>query len=555
MNKNRMATRKSGALLAGFVGVVIAGMTPAQEPPDAGQTLEQLRTAPELRPESPDFRLELPRDGQVEPGGEEVEIRVLDIEGNTVFDRQALLSVMQMPEGQSYDLAGLQGLAHAVSDHYRANGYPFARAIIPPQGLADGELRMVVVEGRYGAIRIRDEDEQRARQADAFVDGLESGALIEADTLERTTLIIEDLPGIRVLPILRPGEVVGTGDLDFVIEPEERFSGQVKVDNHGNRYTGYERLSASAVIASPFRLGDQISLSGMVSRDDLLLGSVNYSRPLGSEGWRFNTSYTYTEYELAREFDGLGFGDAHVLAVGATYPVRRSQNVNVTLNLNVQYKDLRNERLEGALVEDYSSVALPLTLLFDRRDEWFGGGVTYGSVSLNPGDMRLSDEMREADVLGTDGQFVTVNLDLARIQSIAERLGFFIRASGQWADDNLDSSEGISLGGAERVRAYPASEASGDLGGFVQAELRYQGRLVAPYLFADAGWVKFQVSPLAEEDDNTRSLSGAGVGFRVQQNPGFQIDAAVAWRLSGGEPQSDTRDRDPLYWLSASYNF
>lgn len=555
MNKIPNPTRKHWALIAGVLAVFSSSVVQAQEQPDIGETLEQFRPAPELRPESPDLLLELPRDAQVEPGGEEVEIRSLNIEGNTVFDREALLAVMDNPEGQSFDLAGLQGLAHAVSDYYRANGYPFARAVIPPQRFADGELRLVVVEGRYGSVRVRDEDDRRAQQAEAFVEGLDSGSLIQADSLERTTLILEDLPGIRVVPILRPGAVVGTGDLDFVIEPEDQVSSQLGADNHGSRFTGYERLNASVVIASPFILGDQLSFSGMASRDDLVLGSVDYSRPLGSDGARFNTSYTFTKYKLAREFDGLGFGDAHVVGIGFSYPALRSQRANLTVNVNAQYKDLRNDRFEGAVVEDYSSVSLPVSLLFDRRDDFLGGGVTYGSFSLNPGEMRLSSEMREDDLLGTDGPFLTTSLDVARIQSITEGLSLFARVSGQWADDNLDSSEGVSLGGADRVRAYPANEASGDKGAFAQLELRYRMGALSPYVFGDVGWVKFDVNPLEDEDRNTRSLSGAGVGFRIQQSQGFQIETAVAWRGTGGEPESDTRDRDPLYWLSATYQF
>jgi len=544
------------SLAAVLVGFTAAERVDAQQvPPDAGQTLEQLR-AP-LAPPVPtrDFRVELPPEGRVEPGGDQVLVERVELDGNTVFDRATLLAAAGDPEGEQFDLAGLQEIAFGLSEFYRENGYPFARALIPPQTMAEGLLRVVVIEGRYGALVITDENARRAGQAERFLGLLEPGEVISARPLERTTLLLEDLPGIRVLPVLRPGEVVGTGDLEFVIQAEPRFRGSVMADNHGNRYTGYERGQVGLTVDSPFRLGDQLTFSAMYTREKLGLGSLGYSRPLGGRGLRGAVSYTYTEYRLAREFDGLGRGDARITSVGLGYPLVRSQQTNVTLTLSAQYKDLFNDRLEGTLIEDYSSVAMPLSVQFDRRDDVVRGGVTYGSVSINPGRMRLSDSMRETDVLGTHGSFMTLNVDLARLQVLAPSLMAYGRFSAQWTNANLDSAEGISLGGAERVRAYPASEASGDRGGYGQLELRYSPGQVAPYLFVDAGRVEFDARPLDATEETARTLAGYGVGFRVQQGAGLNLNAAVARRLTGGESRADVRDREPLYWLSVGYRF
>lgn len=544
------------SLAAMLVGLMALQPVAAQQAaPDAGQTLEQLRTAPSPPAATRDFRVELPPEGRVEPGGDQVLVNRVVLDGNTAFDSATLLAAVGDPEGEAFDLAGLQEIAFGLSDFYRANGYPFARAVIPPQTMAEGVLQVVVIEGRYGTLGIVDEDARRARQAEGFLGLLEPGEVITARPLERTTLLLEDLPGIRVLPVLRPGEVVGTGDLEFVIQAEPRFRWNLSADNHGNRYTGYERGQAALTVDSPFRLGDQLTLNTMYTREKLALGSVGYSRPLGGGGLRGTASYTYTEYRLAREFDGLGRGDARITSLGLSYPLLRSQQSNVTLTLSAQYKDLFNDRLEGTLIEDYSSVALPLSVQFDRRDDALRGGVTYGNVSINPGRMSLSGEMRETDALGTHGSFLSFNADLARLQVLAPSLTVFGRVSGQWTTGNLDSSEGISLGGAERVRAYPASEASGDRGGYGQLELRYTPGLVAPYLFVDAGRVEFDVRPLDADAETARTLAGYGLGFRIQQGQGLNVNAAVARRMTGGESRADVRDREPLYWLNVGYRF
>ena len=539
-----------------FGSIATIGQASAQGvPPDAGQTLEQLRPAPASPAPVSELRVELPRDGQVEPGGDRVEVDRIVIQGNTAFDRETLLAAVGDPEGAAYDLAGIQGIAIALSAYYRENGYPFARALVPPQTMTEGVLNVVVVEGRYGDVSITDDNARRAAQAEAFLGNLITGDLIRARPLERTTLLLEDLPGIRVLPVLQPGEAVGTGNLALVIQPGQTMRGTVSLDNHGNRYTGYERGQVGLTLDSPFRLGDQVTINALYTDEKLGLGNLGYSRPLGGNGLRVNSSYTYTEYRLGREFAGLGSGHARVYSLGLSYPLVRTQQTNVTLTANAQYKDLYNDRLESTLIEDYSSVVFPMSVQFDHRDEWIAGGVTFGSLGINPGRLRLSGSMREVDALGTDGSFTVMNLDLARLQVLTRSLTVYGRLSAQWSAGNLDSSEGISLGGADRVRAYPTSEASGDRGGYAQLELRYTAGAFSPYLFADVGWVEFDADALDDAEETDRDLSGYGFGVRVQQREGLNLNAAVAFRLSGGAARSDIRDRDPLGWLSAAYRF
>jgi hemolysin activation/secretion protein len=542
-----LALCASGALALGMATPLMAQVPPT----DAGRLLEQTRPAPQ--PPAPAREAGVvapPAPAQtIAPGGAQVSVQRLEFAGHTLFTREQLLDALQQPEGKSYDMSGLQGLADALSDFYRESGYPFARAVLPPQTLDQGVLLIEVVEGRYGDLTVSGVSERFTQQAQPFLYLLKKGEVITAKPLERTTLVLEDLPGIRVLPVLRPSETVGAGDIEFVLTQEAVARGVVGLDNHGNRLTGYGRAKGTFAFDSPFRLGDQLVLNAIYSSGNMVYGGFTYGRPVGGTGLRTNVGYTRTDYELGREFTGEGFkGKASVYSVGLEYPVVRSQKTNVTVVANLQYKALRNEQFAGSVVDDYHSAAIPLSVTFDHRDTFGGsGGVTYGALTVTPGRVTHSPEMRNSGKVG-HGNYSALNIDLARIQSITPKWTVLGRFSSQWSSDALDSSEYMSIGGAERVRAFPSGEAGAMQAFYTQLELRYTDGIYAPYLFVDAGMSK--TKELA-----SRRISGAGFGMRVLQLTGFNLDTALAWRISG-KPTSDTdRNQHPLFWLSLTYRY
>lgn len=127
--------------------------------PDAGRTLQELAPPPALPKPSVDLNIEAPEVTKGETGGVAVSVEKISVTGNTIYDSETLLAVIGDTQGKSYDLAGLKNLANLVTDYYRKNGYPFARAIIPAQSMADGVVVIEVIEGRYnGSITVNGSD-------------------------------------------------------------------------------------------------------------------------------------------------------------------------------------------------------------------------------------------------------------------------------------------------------------------------------------------------------------------------------------------------------------
>jgi hemolysin activation/secretion protein len=523
-------------------------------PPDAGQTLRQFVLPPEAPRESPRFDLSAPLPEGVAPGGTEIEVLQLVVEGNEVFGADELLALLGDYQGRSFDLAGLNGLARRITEHYRANGYLFARALVPAQTIEGGLVRLQVIEGRYGAIQPGG-DPRYGRAAKRFLEVLKPGTPITAEGLNRPLLLLSDLPGIKVTPVVGPGEAPGTGDLTVEVSRDRRFQGEAGFDNHGNRYSGRNRGFVQLTANSPFLMGDRIDLNIIGTGQNLWLGSIGYSLPVGGSGLRANGRYTHTRYQLGKDFEVLdASGLAKITSLGLTYPLLRSTRSNLTLGVSYQHKRMTDKKgLFLDSTEKKWSDALPLSLQFDHRDDLLGGGITYGAFSWTHGDLHLGS-MLKPDPLETDGAFDKLNLDLVRFQNLRWKLSLYGRLSVQWTPDNLDSSEDFGLGGADGVRAYPTSEGFGDRGWLGQLELRYKPHeVIEPFLFYDTGASRLNTNPIFE-GDNRRRISGAGVGARAGYQ-GVNLEVAASWHVEGGNPRADTKQHIPEAWFRVSYSF
>lgn len=446
---------------------------------------------------------------------------------------------------QPLDLAGLQTLVNRVTDHYRESGYPFARAFLLPGSLSDaGELTIHVVEGRYGQVVALSPDEAIAKGSTPFLSALKTGDVVTTDPLERATLLLHDLPGYTATPVMKPGAGIGTGDLSVLMETDKRVQGGVGIDNHGSIYSGEFRWQSNLAISRVALFGDELALSAIAPIEGTWMGAANYAIPLGAHGARMSVGITRTGYTLSGDFVGFS-GTATEKALGASYPLVRSRSKNLSVSLSYKDRNLRDDRL-GAVDEKHVTTR-PLVFNFDRRDSLGLGGITYGAFSLIRGSVKDA---------GSKTDFARWQADVVRLQRVSSTWNLYARSVVQGARDNLDSSEGFSIGGATGVRAYPSGEASGDEGWLVQLEARKSLGAAELYAFYDHGHVKVDARPeLVSSPAPDQERAGAGVGIRVSEGP-VKVNVALAWRSTGGAPTSEaSAGSAPRMWMSMMYSF
>lgn len=555
----RSAPRPCALRLALFAALVCAGQAAfAQIAPDAGQSLREVQPPAPLPPER-SIDLQLPREAPPAPapaGGPTVFVKGFALAGNSVIDSTELLALLADLRDKELSLGDLENAAARLTRHYRERGYPLARAYVPEQRVQDGIVRMEILEGRYGAIQTN--NLSRLRDAAlAPLDTLAAGEAVRAEALERALLLLNERAGASARAVLRPGAEVGTTDLLVGLDPLPLVTGGIAYDNGGNRFTGASRLTGLLGINSPLGLGDRLDLRAIGTLENQRYYSVGYQIPFGRWGTSAGVSYSYMEYELAKDFEDLeAYGTAHATSFFVNQPIVASRGF--WLNARLQYDrkrladriDLYDER------RDKRSYVTTLALDGNARDGVFGGGLTQFSLGWSMGRLSLygaDDLATDRQTAKTDGHFNVWRPTLARLQRLTDSLSLFGRWRGQWADGNLDGSEKFGLGGMYGVRAYPQGEAQGDEGWIANLELRYAlTQELQLSGFVDHGRVRINKTPW-DDSDNHQRLSAMGVGVAWASGP-WRLEGYSAWRIGDARPTSDEH-REPRFWLQAAWLF
>jgi hemolysin activation/secretion protein len=513
--------------------------------PDTGRLLQEQRSAPDRPVQRESLKIEPYKPESVEPGGAKVKLEKISFYGNTAFNEAKLMTAAGKVVGNEFDLAGLQKIADRIAEYYRRHGYLFVRVVLPPQTIGTGRVKMEIIEGRYGELRTSG-DAKLAAAAQKWLLPLGEGNVIRQEELERSTLLLSDLPGVLTQPVMRPGLRVGTGDLDVAVKSQDKYNFNVGVDNYGSRYTGYYRARGNLAINSPTMLGDQLLIGVVQSDDNLTLGNTNYSRPIGTNGLRAQVGLAYTSYRLGKEFASSNrSGTALVGNTGLTYQIIRSNIGNLTLGGSLIRKNMTDDA--NASISRKFSNSIPLSVQFDLRDQLMGPAITFGSVVFTYGSLSLDSSAR------TESRYKKFNLDIVRQQQLPKEVIFSMRASGQYSSQGLDSSEDFVLGGPSGIRAYPTGEAAGDRGWLTQLELQRRYGEYTPYMFYDHGRI----------DTNARLLNGtrlskqrAGAGLGLRYNTGNLIaDAIIARRTSSDLAESDTTHPPVQAWVTMTYRY
>jgi len=550
-------------------GCLVSLLLQAAPLPNAGQLLPSV---PPLAPAPATGKAPVvapsPEPASAAPASDvRITVSEVHITGNTVFSEAQLQALIAAdlaagPEsgkslGRQFSFAELQAFAERITDYYREQGYLLARAYLPLQDVRAGQLEIAVLEGRVSRINWSNE----SRHADAALDGRLDEVPLDAPlynpTLERSLLLLSDLPGSEVQATVRPGVSVGTSELDIALKDRKGlFAGNVSVDNEGNPYSGEYRLGTGLTLNSPLRLGDSLNLNVLGGGSDYNYGRLAWQVPIGQRGLAVGFAASSMNYRLQQEFAPLdAHGTARIASAYALYPLQRSRFSNVAAQLAYDYKKL-DDRIDLISSVVNRTLGVWMTgLSGSRYDSLGGGGLNNWSLNAVAGNLSLDPAAKAIDAatLRTEGGYSKGMAQIARTQRLADDWNLYAQIGGQVARKNLDSSEKYALGGSAAVRAYPQGEAPVDDGWLGTLELRYSP---APNwqasVFNDAAQGRLQHAPVSNAD-NRRRLSGAGLGLSYAETGGLVVQAMLAWR-TGDAPTADA-DRSPRGWLRLLHPF
>jgi hemolysin activation/secretion protein len=530
--------------------------------PDAGQISRELQSAPELAVPKVVAPLRVEAAAAVKANSSALRfgVRSIRVSGSTVFNAATLEALVADLTNGEHTLAELENGAARISSYYRQRGFVLARAYLPAQDIQGGAVTLRVLEGVLDQQRLSNQSRLSDAQAQRYLSDITPGSAINAEKVDRALLLLADNPAVGgARAALQPGASVGSSDLLVELDPAKAYVAVLEGDNYGNRYTGEYRAGAAVAWNNPLQLGDLLSLRGVSSGANMTYARLAYQLPVGSSGLHIGAAWADTRYRLGEAFEALkAHGAASSASVYASYAVLRSPLRNVAATLAWEDKSLQDQTdtvVNGNV--DKQLQLLTLGLSGNAQDALGGGGLTAFEASLANGNLKLDAASQALDTAAnsahSSGSFSRLNLSLSRLQRVAEDYTLWLALSGQLASKNLGSSEKFSLGGVNGVRAYPQGEASGDEGQLLTMEARrtLSGPLQA-VVFYDAGTVDANRNPFGNAATaNTRFISGAGFGLNGQLGP-LQFKTTLAWRTNGGDPVTDSAERNPRFWFQAS---
>ena len=489
--------------------------------------------------------------------GKTIFIKDFKIDGNSKLSEDELKKLLGEYVNKELTFFQIQEATSILTKYYRQKGYFVARAYIPAQSLKDsnGILKISIVEGNYGEFKLTNNSNVKDNIVQGMLDEAKSSdTVVSTNTLERSMLIINDTPGVIVTQAdVRPGTTVGTSDFIITTEPSKTFNGYVLADNYGSKYTSVYRTMAGASLNNPFKIGDQLSVSGLIAANTNLTNyRTAYSFPILPNGLRGEVAYSNTDYELEKKYVSNQEikGDSKNIEFNLTYPIIRTRAENLTSKLSFVTKDMQDKN-DGVQTNKKSIDVVNLGLDYTKNTLLANFDTQYNAnFTLSHGRLNIKDaDAKTTDLAGakTDGSYDKALLTLANKTAFTQELSLESSFTYQQAlgNKNLDGSEDLSIGGSTGVRVYPDSEESGENGYVLRAEGFYklpafQSLDHKVSVFTDTARVKQENNI---DNSKSRQLSDLGLGYYANYKDFFS-KAQLARIIGNSDVQSEANGKD-----------
>jgi hemolysin activation/secretion protein len=484
-------------------------------------------------------------------------LRGVSLVGATAIPRDQLAATYRAYLGRKVSQADLAGIAQGISELYRAAGFHLSRAIIPPQDIADGHLRIQVIEGSITEIALKGDGAEQFGVR-PLLNLVLSEYPSRLATLERQLLLINGWPGVRISDsaLEEIGSTSGRFRLVVYLKTWHVYA-WTGTDNLGSAAVGPWQAYASGAFNSYLTPGDMLALNlSTIANDprELGFGRLSYDAPVGTDGWRLGGSALYSE---VRPGDDRRLTNdntrTETFEFRSSFVAVQSQRSTLTLTAAAGFSNVGESDVFGPIYNDHIRTA---SLTSDYRLQDAFGGTNYATMTFRQGLDIFGASHFGDDYLSRDGasaNFSVLNVYFTRYQTLSGNWSAKFAMASQTASGPLFTSQQFYLGGPAFGRGYGAAEISGDNGLAGSFELRFDQRPNFRYLtgyqlygFVDAG---------AVWNDGYRigdglALTSAGGGIRFFFWDDFQADLGVAFPLSYRAPDNTTRSARFLFSVS-----
>ena len=484
------------------------------------------------------------------------------VEGNTILGQSKIDGLLETYKGNKRQMKDVEQARMELEKLYHSAGYPTVLVNLPEQTIESGVVRLQVVEGHLLSITVTGNEYYSWSNIRGKMPSLTPGVLIYEPTFLKELAAVNGNPDLNVAPVLKPGEVPGTVDLELKVKDRLPVHGKLEADNKGAITTPRERLVAEIQHTNLFG-GDEILTVNTVQTPTDLGAVQNYGMSFVYPViW---PSHLLAVYASKSKSNSVLAGAA--ITVGGAADVGISGNATIAgaryifplfpgganthqVSLGFDYKRL--EKTSAAFPDGGTAIVLspiqytPASIGYNgfypdkfgmTKTAFTAKGYVAGLISGgskkdfagDPNDLFNHPGNRA----GSTGTFAVLQGGLDRIQPLPGDFTLNLHTDGQWASQPLIPAEQYFAGGMDSVRGYLTYEAIGDHAIRGRAELTtpevltipvdriWQRRRSSDYnlkvrfaTFYDAA--KIWVAQAPPGQTSQFFLEGVGAGIRVK---------------------------------------
>ena len=443
------------------------------------------------------------------------DILEFEVEGNTRLSPAVVERSLRPYMGPGRRLADAESARGALEQAYQKAGFLTVLVDLPEQRVDEGLLRLVVIEGRVGRLRVTGSRYFSQGVIRERVTELAEGNVPNFNVVQQQLAVLNRGPARQVQPVLRPGIAPGTVEAELKVSDRLPLSGTVELNNRNAADTEPLRLVASLRWDNLLQRDHALALTAITApqaNEQSTVLVANYTAPRETGSVNSQASWLGTLLWSDSTLEPLGA--TTVLGRGTSVGLRHAQtwftgNSSHTVVLGADFKDLRERVVAGS--DELSTPLRYLPLQTSYSASWGRGDqsttlsatFTFGFAAVLrreipcPGNIGPIDQFA-CRRLGADGNFAALRLDGRHERELFSGQ-LALRGAAQWAQQPLMGGEQFSLGGAGTVRGYYEGEASGDQG--LQASAEWRTPNLAPALGSSGG---------TGSDGNAGSAGSAG---------------------------------------------
>ena len=386
--------------------------------------------------------------------------------------------------GEKKLIADVEAARKALEDAYQRLGYQTVFVDVPEQRIADGVVRLRVLEGRVERLRIVGNRYFTQGEIRATVPAFAEGSVPDFNAVQTQLGNLNRVADRQVTPVLRPGRTPGTVEVELAVKDQVPLHGEVELNNRSSAFTSATRLSAGLRWDNLWQQQHSAGLSIQTApqaTDEVKVLVGNYLWRFADRPDAIALYAVRSDSKVALVGSSTVLGNATIAGARWVRPLPSgpsSAGLFQSITFGADYKKFGQTNIAaGTQVADVLDALdyVPLSLAYSATLASPGQTTQFGVTALTAptgllGNTDAGFQGRRA--LARAG-WTVLKFDASIERTLTDRSSLWFKTEGQWVDVPLISNEQLTMGGAESVRGYREAELAGDRGGRGSVEWRW----------------------------------------------------------------------------------